>query len=145
MRATRQEALPGRSERPSRVPINGERDILGVTGIPPEYHPCWVNDVSNNIQKYLDAGYLFWTGAVAVGDKKVDSDSPMSSGVISKNVGNDLTAYLMVVPMEYYLEDQAKIQVQVSEMESTMLRNTKQGEGRYGKVKVEHALVDQSE
>ena len=143
MRTTRQNAVEtGRQERSARIPINGTRDILAVKGIPEEFHPCWVNDTDNNIQKYLDAGYSFWTGNAVVGDRKVDSDSPMASGVIQKNVGNGLTAYLMVIPKDIWESDMAEYHKTIGEKESIMLRNEKQGNGRYGSIKIEDKLAD---
>lgn len=140
MRKTNQTLNTGDSDRPARVPINGSRDILNVRGIPPELHPCWVNDVDNNLERYKAAGYSFWTGTVAVGDNKVDSDSPIGTGVISKNVGNGVTAFLMVVPKEIYDEDQAALQREIAEKEAILFRNLKQGAGRYGDVRIENKL-----
>lgn len=131
MRKTNQTDVAG-SDRPKRVPINGSRDILNVKGIPPELHPCWVNDVDNNIERYQQAGYNFWSGEAVVGDRKIDSDSPLGTGVISKNVGNSVTAFLMVVPVEYFNEDQKALQDEITEKERILFRNMKQGEGRYG-------------
>ncbi len=131
MRKTNQTEGAG-SERPKRVPINGSREILSVSGIPDHLHPCWVNDIDNNIERYQGAGYGFWTGDAIVGDRKIDSDSPIGTGVISKNVGNGVTAFLMVVPVEYYKEDQEALAAEIKEKEAVLFRNLKQGEGRYG-------------
>jgi hypothetical protein len=139
MRKTNQDV--GASDRPKRVPINGSRDIMNVRGIPPELHPCWVNDTDNNIERYQNAGYNFWTGEVVVGDRKIDSDSQIGSGVISKNVGNGVTAFLMVVPVEIYNEDQKSLQSELAEKEAVLFRSMKQGEGRYGDIKVTTSVV----
>jgi len=139
MRKTNQDV--GVSDRPKRVPINGSRDIMNVRGIPPELHPCWVNDIDNNIERYQNAGYNFWTGTAIVGDKKIDSDSPIGSGVISKNVGNGVTAFLMVVPVDIYNEDQTSLQSELAEKEAVLFRSMKQGEGRYGDIKVTTSVV----
>lgn len=138
MRKTNQSV--GASDRPTRVPINGSRDIMNVKGIPADLHPCWVNDVDNNIERYQAAGYNFWTGDAVVGDRKIDSDSQLGTGVISKNVGNGVTAFLMVVPEEYYQADQAALQAEITEKEAVLFRNLKQGEGRYGKVEISSKL-----
>lgn len=140
MRKTNQTLNADDSERPVRVPINGSRDIMTVRGIPPELHPCWVNDVDNNVERYQNAGYSFWTGKVAVGDTKVDSDSQLGTP-ISKNVGNGVTAFLMVVPIEFYDADQKALQFDLAEREAILFRNMKQGEGRYGDVKVTTSVV----
>lgn len=124
------------SDRPKRVPINGSRDILTVRGIPENLHPCWVNE--DNVQRFLDAGYGFWNGKAIVGDNKVDSNSGLTAGVVSKHVGNDVTAYLMVIPVELYNEDQKQLQQEISAKEAILFRSQKQADGRYGNIEVKH-------
>ena len=124
------------SDRPKRVPINGARDILTVKGIPEDLHPCWVNE--DNVQRFVDAGYGFWNGKSIVGDNKVDSNSGLTSGVMSKNVGNGVTAYLMVIPKALYDEDQKSVQQDVSAKEAILFRSQKQADGRYGDIEVKH-------
>lgn len=124
------------SDRPKRVPINGSRDVLTVKGIPENLHPCWVNE--NNVQRFLDAGYGFWNGKAIVGDNKVDSNSGLTTGVVSKHVGNDVTAYLMVIPVELYNEDQKQLQQEISAKEAILFRSQKQADGRYGNIEVKH-------
>lgn len=124
------------SDRPKRVPINGARDILTVKGIPEGLHPCWVNE--DNVQRFIDAGYGFWNGKAIVGDNKVDSNSGISSGVMTKNVGNNITAYLMVIPQELYDEDQKSLQQDVAAKEAILFRSQKNAEGRYGDIEVKH-------
>lgn len=121
--------------RPKRVPINGGRDILTVKGLPPELHACWVNDY--NVERYKSAGYSFWTGSAIVGDNKVDNAGSMSDSVVSKAVGNGVVAFVMVIPKELYDEDQKSMAQEVAEQESILFRQQKQGEGRYGDIKVE--------
>jgi len=124
------------SDRPKRVPINGSRDVLTVKGIPENLHPCWVNE--GNVQRFLDAGYGFWNGKAIVGDNKVDSNSGLTTGVVSKHVGNDVTAYLMVIPVELYNEDQKQLQQEISAKEAILFRSQKQADGRYGNIEVKH-------
>lgn len=121
--------------RPKRVPINGGRDILTVKGIPENLHACWVNDY--NVERYKDAGYSFWTGNATVGDTKVDNASSLTDSVVSKAVGNNVTAYVMVIPKELYDEDQKAMAQEVKEKEAILFRQQKQGEGRYGDIKVQ--------
>lgn len=121
---------------PKRVPINGSRDVLTVKGIPEDLHSCWVNDY--NVQRYLDAGYSYWTGTEPIGDRKVDKDSSMASSVMAKNVGNDVTAYLMVIPKELYDEDMKRFHADIDAQESILFRSQKQAEGRYGDIKAVH-------
>lgn len=121
--------------RPKRVPINGGRDILTVKGIPDDLHACWVNDY--NVERYQEAGYSFWTGKVIVGDNKVDNASSLTDSVVSKAVGNNVTAYVMVIPKELYDEDQKAMAQKIKEDEAILFRQQKQGEGRYGDIKVQ--------
>lgn len=125
------------SERPKRVPINGQRDKLVVKGIPEHLHACWVNDY--NVEIYKDAGYGFWNGSAVVGDNHVDSNSGLTSGVISKNVGNGVTAYVMVLPKEFYDQDQKELSEEIAAKEAVLFRSQKQAEGRYGNLEVQHS------
>lgn len=127
-----------RSEIKPRTPINGARDILKVEGIPEDLHPCWVNDY--NVERFLDAGYSFWdiNAKAIVGDESVNSASGLTDRRFQKPVGNGVTAYLMVIPVEFYKEDMDSIHREIDEKEAIMFRSMKQGDGRYGDVKVEH-------
>jgi hypothetical protein len=121
--------------RPKRVPINGGRDIMTVKGIPDDLHACWVNDY--NVERYQAAGYEFWRGNVIVGDNKVDNASSLTDSVVSKAVGNGVTAFVMVIPQDLYNEDQKAMAQEVKEKEAILFRQQKQGEGRYGDIKVQ--------
>jgi len=134
--------LADRSGRPQRVPLQA-RDILTVKGIPNELHACWVNDTENNLERYLDAGYAFWERPVNVGDKKVDSNSSMGHR-ISKNVGNGVTAWLMVIPKEIWEQDFVSEQRKVAEGEAALFRAMEKGEGRYGSVKQDSSLKQET-
>lgn len=136
MRTTNQTEKMEHKPIPKRVPINGGRDILTVRGIPEDLHACWVNDY--NVQRYLDAGYSYWTGNASVGDRKVDDNSGMTDSVVSKNVGNGVTAYLMVLPIEAYTEDMKTFHQNIDSQESILFRSQKQAEGRYGNIEVNH-------
>ncbi len=125
--------------REGRTPINGSRNIMTVSGIDEEkFHPCWVNDTDDNLFKYIDAGYEFVLddGTIRVGDRSINRDSQLGTKV-SKNVGNGITAYLMVIPKEYYEEDLAQYSKTIDDTEQDMLANAKQAvEGGYGSVKL---------
>lgn len=133
-RPSRNDAQP--SAHPVRVPINGARNILHVRGIPEDLHSCWVNDTDDNLQRYLEAGYTFWTGGDEIGDKKVDRDSRIDAKY-AKKVGNGLTAYLMVCPQEVYLDECRRIAEDTDAREQTIFRQTDGKAGRYGKVEKE--------
>lgn len=135
MAQVKKEALKGRVER---TPINGSKNIMTVKGIDEtKFHPCWVNDIDDNLHKYLDAGYEFVldNGEIRVGDRAINRDSQIGTKV-SKNVGNNVTAYLMVVPVEYYEEDQANYNAQLDENEQGLRDSARSIEGGYGKVSI---------
>lgn len=123
-----------RSERPKRNPINGHRDVLNVQGQEEGYHYCWVNE--DKVPRYEQAWYEFVTHDVVVGDRKVNAASQLG-GKVSMSVGNNLTAYLMRVPQEYYDEDRAAEQADLDEKETSMRSSLNSGgDGRYGGVDI---------
>ena len=125
------------TNRRKRVPLSGHRDILTVQGKDPNYVYRWVNDEAGRVDRLKDAGYDLVDHEVEVGVRKVDSSAGTSS-VVSKNVGNGTTAYLMRIKREWHEEDKAAAQKQIDESEADMKRtlNSKQN-GTYGKVNIE--------
>ena len=127
-----------RSGHLNRTPINGQRNKLVLKGVPPHLHACWVNDSDEgqNVQAYLDAGYSFWTSkGVTTQDRHVNTDSQVGA-VISRNVGNGMTAFAMVCPTEIYLDECRRIDEDTDAKTETMFRNQESKAGRYGKIKV---------
>lgn len=123
-----------RSKRKVRTPINGYRNIMGVTGQEPGWHYCWVND--DNVPRHEGAGYEFVTHDVVVGDRKVNAASAIG-GKVSLPVGNGVIAYLMRLEQEYYDEDMASYHAEIDENESAMRQNLNSKEdGRYGGVQI---------
>lgn len=120
-------------ERPKRTPVSGARDILTVSNIPEGLEPFWINDVGDELLRFREAGYEFWTDkGVKVGDKTVNSSSGVGSP-ITKNVGNGITAYLMVQRKEWADEDRAAKQRELDEQEAELFRELNAGaDGRYG-------------
>lgn len=122
-----------RSERPSRTPINGERDILSVKGLHPDKHYCWVNDY--NVDRWLNGGYAHTEHEVIVGDTRIE---PSQFGnKVSKPVGNGVIAFLMWCPKEIYDEEVEFLNQKVDLREQTMQEelNTKE-DGKYGSVEI---------
>src|SRR6188768_1396408 len=87
-----------RAERPKRVPINGDRDILAVYGIKPDMHPCWVN--FDMVQRFLNAGYTFVDYDVTFGSYHVNQGNSVGARY-ARDVGQGVTAFLMEIPIEY--------------------------------------------
>lgn len=123
-----------RSGRPSRVPINGYRDILKVEGQEPGWHYSWITD--ENVFRMQDAGYVFVEHDVVVGNRRVNAASTIGSH-ISIPGGNGVTLFLMRCPNELYDEEMAILHKEIDDRERTMLNdlNSKEG-GRYGSVKI---------
>lgn len=112
-----------RSEaRPQRVPINGDKNILGVTGIREGYHGCWVNE--NLVPRFLDAGYTFVENDVSFGSYHVQQANPLGARY-ARNVGLGVTAYLMEIPQEYYDQDRAAEAEEITQMESSIKRRAR--------------------
>lgn len=130
-----------RSGHVERTPINGSRNLLTVKGIPSNLHPVWVNDVDDGqrIQQYLDAGYDFWMGDTKVGDNRVDGNSQIGKK-LSRGVGNGVSAFLMVCPMEIYLDECRRIDTETEGKTESMFRGMKEDSSRYGKVTMEQKL-----
>ena len=132
-------SLPKKShtERKKRIPVSGdERNVLTVRNKEPGFVYRFVNNVSDRIQKFMDAGYepVSRESAGAIGDRRVDSSEGTSS-IVEKSVGLGQKAILMRQPEEFYSEDQQTKQKRVDDLEVAMKHDAKQG--RYGKLDVE--------
>ena len=110
------------TNRPERVPINGIKNILGVSGIRPDYHACWVNET--NVPRYLDAGYTFVENDVSFGSYHVQQANPHGARY-ARNVGLGTIAYLMEIPKAYYEEDRAKEAEDIALTEASMKRDAR--------------------
>jgi hypothetical protein len=106
-----------RAERPQRVPINGDIDILTVRGIRPDYHPCWVNE--DKVPKYLDAGYTFVESDVSFGSYHVNQGNPLGARYV-RDVGGGKFAYLMEILKEYYDQDRLAEQTRIDARENAL-------------------------
>lgn len=105
--------------RPKRVPV-GSRNRLAVTGKSDEFEYRIVNDSNGDgqrIAQFKQAGYEFAPDA-SVSTERIAASSEGS--VKSIPVGGGTTAYLMRIPKEYYLEDQANKQAHIDETERSM-------------------------
>jgi len=121
-----------------RIPIGTNQDITAVRDTPDGYKDRWVNDIPGRIEKFKSAGYELVESA-QVGDSSVDG-THNSSGVVSRDMGKGVTAYLMRQNMDWFKEDQAAKQRRVDETEDSIRRpkvesqNSK--DGNYGEVKI---------
>jgi len=102
----------------------------------PNFHYAWINDQVDLIHRAKRAGYenVPVSEIPHWGSPGVDAADSTDS-VISMKVGPDVTAYLMKIPMEYYLEDRAEMDRMVDAREADMKKALNSGqEGTYGKV-----------
>ena len=122
------------AQRPKRTPISG-RNVLTVTGKEPGYVYRIVNDASDRIQQFLDAGYEKVAASdVQVGDKRINSASPEGS-VAQVSVGNfGEKAVVMRIREEWYKEDQQSKNAHVDQLEQTIKQNVSGAD--YGTVKI---------
>lgn len=125
-----------RTGRPSRVPINGYRDVLKVEGQEPGWHYAWIAD--SNTYRMEDAGYEFVEHDVVVGNRRINAASQIGSKV-SIPGGNGVTLFLMRCPEEIYNEEMAMMHAEIDERERALL-NIKE-DGRYGSVKISRGKV----
>lgn len=123
-----------RSDRPTRVPINGLRDKMSVRGQEPGWHYCWVNE--DNCPRYELGRYQFVTHEVTVGDRKIDAAS-MIGGKVAMSAGNGVTAYLMRCTDEDFAEEMKLINERTDGTEQSLRENLNSGaDGKYGKVEI---------
>jgi len=120
-----------------RVPLGAKRDILSVQKTPDGYTDRIVNDVDGRIERFKQAGYeLVEDGQL--GTSHVDGNQA-DSGVVSKDVGKGVTAYLMRQRTDDYESDQKAKQDDINETENAMRRSVKSNQskdGTYGDVKI---------
>lgn len=124
------------TERKTRIPVSGNRNILTLENLDPAYNYRWVNDVEGRLNRFVAGGWAFATKTGEVGDRTADSSSGTSS-VVSKEVGAGVTAYLMRIKMEWFEEDKAAKAAQIDKSEESMKRqlNSKE-DASYGKVTI---------
>ena len=121
------------SGRVSRIPVS-QRKVLTVKGKDPNYVYRIVNDQDDRITQFKDAGYeIVQKETVEVGDKRASSGSSMGS-IATMAVGRGQKAYLMRIPREFYVEDQALKQRTVDAQEASI--KEKALDGTYGKLEI---------
>ena len=104
--------MPAKKPRKrERVPFGGRRQRLKTeqrTG----FVRRWFNDTEDRIQRALDAGYTFVKDDVSVGQGQIGEENTDMNGsvskIVSKGGGEPVRAYLMEIPENFYLQDQAE-------------------------------------
>jgi hypothetical protein len=121
------------SGRVTRTPVS-QRNILTVKGKDPNYVYRIVNDQDDRITQFQEGGYeLVSKDTVAVGDKRASTGSAVGS-VAHMSVGRGQKAYVMRIPKEFYMEDQAAKQAKVDMQEASI--KEKALNGTYGKLEI---------
>ena len=112
--------------RPTRTPL-GARNRLTFGAQDPNFVYRVINDQDDRIKLAQEAGYEFVTGDAQLGDKRVAEGGKIDSRV-SKPVGNGVRGFLMRIPREYYVEDQAAKAARIDETEKAMKPNASKHE-----------------
>lgn len=121
-----------KEERPERIPVSGQRNLINVRGIDTDkYVVRWVNDTEDRIRMFERGGWEKVTEDVGIGDRTADSSNQKQS-FATKYMGANVTAYLMKIKREWYEEDQASKARLIKEQEDELLRQHREEEGRYG-------------
>ncbi len=120
-----------------RVPVGGRRNITAVSDTPEGYVDRWVNDQNGRINLFKKAGYENVETAT-IGDSGVDG-THASAGVVSKEMGQGVTAYLMRQSETDFKEDQTTKQRDVDATEDSIHRDVKDKikDGYYGSVTID--------
>lgn len=130
-----------RSERAKRTPING-RNVLGASGKEPGYRYRFVNDMGDRVETFKERGWeLVDSASVKLGDRRVDLGSNLGSKAqvsVDKSGGK---AFLMRIPEDWYLEDQAEKARSIAEQELAMKQQAlANNELKTGKLEITRGL-----
>ena len=124
-----------RPSRKSRGSFSGTESKLRVNRTIEGYHLHILNDVPGRLQTAIDNGYEFVTpeevGGVSssVVSRNTDIGDKVRYLVGRDDAGGPLYAYLMKQHMDWYLEDQAKIQNKNDMVDDAIRRGTNSKEG----------------
>lgn len=119
--------------RVRRTPV-GRRNVLTVSGKEPGYQYRVVNDVGDNVQRFLNAGYEFVEAKdVVIGDTRIGAPSATGSKA-EAHVGGGTKAFVMRQKQEWYDEDQEAKQSHVNAIEAAT--KEKALDGNYGDLKI---------
>lgn len=122
------------TKRTRRTPVSGKRNVLTVEGKDPNYVYRFVNDNGDRVAIMQEQGYEVVTdSSIKVGDRRVANPTQEGSPV-KASVGQGQQAFLMRIKKEWYDEDQAAKQAHVTELETAMKKEAK--EGMYGKIEI---------
>jgi hypothetical protein len=101
-----------------RVPL-GTRNRLGFKDLDERFHYHIINDQDDRLDRATEAGYEFVESKETMGDTRV-AEGTVPGSRVAKPVGNDVTGYLMRIPIKFYNEDQAAKAANIKETEEQM-------------------------
>ena len=130
-----------RTERPTRVPMSGQRLRMEISAEEkdPAFHYAWINDDKDLIFRAKRAGFdhVLLEELPSWGQSSVDSANPVDS-LVSMPVGHGKVAFLMKQPIEFYEEDREASDRIVDAREADMKKQLNSGQdGTYGKVDID--------
>ena len=127
-----------KSGRVTRASINGNRNVLTVSGKEPGYFYRVVNDDGDRVAQMQERGYEIVTDpTVKVGERRVANPTQEGSPVMA-SVGGGKKAYVMRIKDEWKKEDDAAKAAYVDQTEQSMVRTAK--EGNYGKLELSSSV-----
>ena len=136
MKAQQEKKREQTKKQALRLPMGIRRDITAVRDTPSDAVDRFVNDVPGRVHRFKQAGYENVTDAL-IGDSHVDG-THCNDGVVSRDMGQGVTAYLMRQRRDHYEQDQAAKQKIIAATEDAMRRNINddRNDGFTGEVKI---------
>jgi len=125
-----------KTERKQRIPVSGNRDVLTARGKETGWVYRWVNDTNHRILTFKEGGFEHVDSTdIDIGSIGVDNPS-IVGGIVSKEVGQGTTAYLMRIKQEFYDEDQKVKTSKVDATEEALNEKLRELTGRYGGIEI---------
>jgi hypothetical protein len=122
------------TKRPTRAKVNGQRNVLNVSGKDPEYQYRIVNDTGDRVETMKERGYEVVTDPkVKIGERRVVNPTQEGS-VVTASVGGGIKGILMRIKNEWYKEDQDAKRDLNTKSELSMKQQA--SEGMYGKIEI---------
>lgn len=115
--------------RPFGVPVSRLSIAYEIEG----YHLRWINDEPGRIHQAQESGYEFVEPQEVGRDAREDNRVKELVGT-QRNDSDPMFAYLMKIPMEWYLEDRDAVNAQVDKVDEAIRNGTlekRAGDGRY--------------
>lgn len=126
--------------RRERVPIIEQKRVMSIPNKDESYMYRLVNDVEDNVNRFLKGGYeiVDKNGFDLSIDGRLQ-DSSWRHSAASQSVGGGITAYLMRIPKEWYIEDQQKKQRYLDDKTANLARKVIPGindKNVYGEISI---------